>query len=549
MFRANRTISGSHSSNNAGKARSPLPVVLLHWLLVALIVVGFLSGQRIAGDHLLYRDTPLADWLPDGSVFVWHIAGAHVLSAVFLAYLMYALVTGRYRRFRLNGFDLRNARNRRTVLNRLLLLTGLVLLGGLIVTGILTYSESPVSTVTVRKLHRLLSWLVVAYPVPHILLLMLDGGVPRLLSMLYAKVTGPVTAALLLAVSAAVTWWLLPLVFRPLVLPRVVQAPVVDGKPDDAVWTQAVAATLYTKLGNNDSGAVTPVSVRGVYDGERAYLLLSWPDRTASLAHLPLVKREPGWRMITQGYEIDDEVRYYEDKLAVMLSNAGPLAAMQSIHLGDTPLADARSPRHRRGYHYTTDGGVLDVWHWKAVRTNNYFQADDNYFGPPRHQRACDARYKAGYMPDPSLGGGFADNIRFFRRTGVTPLRLPRSSRHRAALSASAPATDLPVNLMRVDDGVPFHSDLDKLISAGTQIPSILAKEPLQGDRGNVGAKGGWSDGYWHLEMSRALDTGSPYDVAVSDGTFLWVAVFDHAQTRHSYHLWPLRIRLGAGAS
>jgi hypothetical protein len=44
--------------------------------------------------------------------------------------------------------------------------------------------------------------------------------------------------------------------------------------------------------------------------------------------------------------------------------------------------------------------------------------------------------------------------------------------------------------------------------------------------------------------MSRELDARSPYDVAIDDDTFLWVAVFDHTQTRHSRHLRPLRIEV-----
>jgi hypothetical protein len=37
--------------------------------------------------------------------------------------------------------------------------------------------------------------------------------------------------------------------------------------------------------------------------------------------------------------------------------------------------------------------------------------------------------------------------------------------------------------------------------------------------------------------------TGSPYDVAITEEAYLWVAVFDHAQTRHSWHMRPLAVR------
>jgi len=53
-----------------------------------------------------------------------------------------------------------------------------------------------------------------------------------------------------------------------------------------------------------------------------------------------------------------------------------------------------------------------------------------------------------------------------------------------------------------------------------------------------------WQDGWWRMEVRRRLDTGSALDVAIGDGTYLWVSVFDHTQTRHSFHLRPLQLQL-----
>lgn len=96
---------------------------------------------------------------------------------------------------------------------------------------------------------------------------------------------------------------------------------------------------------------------------------------------------------------------------------------------------------------------------------------------------------------------------------------------------------------MRWSDGFPYTSNTDR-IPAGIAIPAVLTTQPMEGDRGHVGARGRWADGRWTVEMSRDLDTGSPFDVAITDDTHLWVSVFDHSQTRHTYHLRPLRLRL-----
>ena len=70
-----------------------------------------------------------------------------------------------------------------------------------------------------------------------------------------------------------------------------------------------------------------------------------------------------------------------------------------------------------------------------------------------------------------------------------------------------------------------------------------MIEGPFEGDRGDVQAVGKWSRGWWRLEVARKLDTGSMYE-RIGDGTYLWVAVFDHTQTRHSRHVHPVRLEL-----
>ena len=77
-------------------------------------------------------------------------------------------------------------------------------------------------------------------------------------------------------------------------------------------------------------------------------------------------------------------------------------------------------------------------------------------------------------------------------------------------------------------------------------MPSVLIDGPFQGDRGDVQAVARWNDGWWRMEVRRKLDTGSKFDVALVENhpVYLWVAVFDHAQTRHSQHLHPVKLVL-----
>ena len=101
---------------------------------------------------------------------------------------------------------------------------------------------------------------------------------------------------------------------------------------------------------------------------------------------------------------------------------------------------------------------------------------------------------------------------------------------------------------MALEDTVPYTPELDTY-PVGTVLPSVLIDKPFVGDRGDVTAVGTWQDGWWRLEATRKLDTQSKFDLPMHSGLYLWVAVFDHTQTRHSRHLHPVRIEMEAMSS
>jgi hypothetical protein len=197
------------------------------------------------------------------------------------------------------------------------------------------------------------------------------------------------------------------------------------------------------------------------------------------------------------------------------------------------------------------------------VRNANQRQADDNFFGPPLpapaetpRRRDPDSgawipRYMAGYRKDPpGTYSGFEMNWEFFDEGEILPLRLPDDPRDAVAptpIALAADASDTGPNRfdgwIEFNDPRPYAAGLDDL-PVGTLLPSVLPTGRLKGDRGDIAARGTWSDGVWRLELSRALDTGSARDVAIVDGVLLWAAVFDHTQTRHAYHLRPVRVSL-----
>lgn len=75
-------------------------------------------------------------------------------------------------------------------------------------------------------------------------------------------------------------------------------------------------------------------------------------------------------------------------------------------------------------------------------------------------------------------------------------------------------------------------------------LPSVVYDKPFEGDRGDVTVHAQRKDGWWTLEATRLLNTQSQYDQPIADGMYMWVAVFDHAQVRHTRHVLPLKLRL-----
>jgi hypothetical protein len=317
--------------------------------------------------------------------------------------------------------------------------------------------------------------------------------------------------------------------------------------------------SVLTTDGANLPSGETRVEMRAVHDGQYVYFLFEWRDNTRSQKHLPLVKAAAGWRVSQVDFLRANEDVFYEDKFAVMLSNNNPLAAAQSVHLGKHPLSGQPGSSAGRGLHYTDDGSILDLWQWKSVRSNPHGQADDDFFGPPKlappqtpreFRKDRDGyfrRFTAGYKKDPpTTWNGYAMNWEVFQEGIVKPRRLPKNADDLDELdlrSLSPDVSDEGQWWMEWNDTKPYLKEHDHY-TVGTIMPAVLIKTPLTGDRGDVEAKGGWKDGRWSLEMKRLLDTGSKYDIPMTDKTYLWVSVFDHTQTRHSRHLRPVRIRL-----
>lgn len=315
-----------------------------------------------------------------------------------------------------------------------------------------------------------------------------------------------------------------------------------DGNADEATWNQAATFTIQTHGGANFENGSTDISIKALQNQHEIFFHFRWKDSTESLEHLPLVKTNQGWKPKENGFYNFDEQTYYEDKFAVILSDSCEMNAAGTAHLGAEPLKGKPKPWHGAGYHYR-EHGMVDLWHWKAVRTNSMRLMDDNYIGQPAEPRAGDRRYTAGYHQDARESGAYKMNWKWYTPNGIVPKRVPLESNQLLPYqpNASLKPKELPWVLPWFGSE-PYQTEKDSY-PEGTVMPSILyISNQFEGDRAHVRGFAKWQDGYWSLEVFRKLDTQSKTDIKIEDGVCMWVAAFDHAQVDHTRHVRPIKL-------
>ncbi len=540
----------SHSNQ---RVRADLPTMLLHWGLVLALLVSVSTGWRIAS---LTDSGALMRWFDvlmlQGNVMRWHFISATMLVALVIGYLAFLWRLGLLGRLAVHWPSLRSADHttRWQTINKLIYWFALALLTGAAVTGVqLYFLPGLLPSEPLVQIHSLLSWIFVGYIGLHVVAQLMLGGLRQLLKMVTPRLAYGLGAGIALTAGvagAAVSYLADTQSLQTLSLTQATSAPVLDGDGADAVWQTAPEVVVQTHRGFGLDGGAVAVSVRGAHDAENAYFLFRWPDATRSQKHIPLQKTADGWKLLHTNYYNNDENEFYEDKFAVMLARS-PVAAGNTVRLGPKPLADKPGPTNGLGLHVATDGSLADVWHWKSVRSGSIDQFDDNHFGAALPEKP--GRYTGGYTQDPKTGGGFEQNFDKIKDSAYVkikwlPKNLAAQQANMGVFNPDPQVSDAGRFAMHTSEVLPYSAELDAKIPVGTVIPSVVFSRPFDGDRGDVPVKAVWRDGWWTLEAKRKLDTGSQYDQPIADGMFMWVAVFDHNQVRHTRHMQPLKLRI-----
>lgn len=296
--------------------------------------------------------------------------------------------------------------------------------------------------------------------------------------------------------------------------------PTLDGVADDEVWANAEETVIEVEGGENESA--TEVTIKSIYTDDTVSFLVTWGDPTQSYLRSPWEKQPDGtWMQLSDPNDRGgDNNLWYEDKLSFIWSIGNSIADFDDDGCDTACHAGEDSDIKPYGNKYTEDEGEMgDIWHLKSVR--NVGQVDDQYLDDTRlDPDNLEETREAGRHSDPNDGGGYKDNK---TEDGTLPaFMLPPSG-----------AKDGAPGFILDTEKVPFD---DSQFAPGDRIPGVVVA-PFLGDRADISGAWIWEDGTWTLEFSRALTTGSEFDVQFDDldATYYFgVATFDNAQVRHA---------------
>jgi len=310
----------------------------------------------------------------------------------------------------------------------------------------------------------------------------------------------------------------------PLTLPwrDLVASPIDQEQPADLAvlpWDRAKPLVVQLAGGSGMDAGRTRLTLRALHNGSELFVRADWADDDEDYGYWPWKKTQQGWEYMQTNPK--DECRCYEDKFSLVFpvlpdGDFERFGCTASCHLhGDY------------GWGYKGTRRRLDVWHWKAARTDPVGQVDDKYWDLPDFENK-----DVGRHGDPKQSGGYTKN----RADDVDhPLFLPDSPE--AVFHGSIPKAH----------AVEYTDEAASKIEPGTIVPGVVT-EPFLGDRGNVACRSEYRDGHWTLYIRRQLDTGSEYDAQFAPGGryAFGCAAFDHAGKRHAYALPTFHLVIAA---
>lgn len=263
--------------------------------------------------------------------------------------------------------------------------------------------------------------------------------------------------------------------------------PVLDGVISPNEWNPTSITT------------VAGVTINAMADGQYLYISAKWSDSTKNVYKNKLSYNGSTWSKSGD----EDRIAFFFDMGQTGTNGA---SCMATCH-GDGKMR--------------TDYGRLDLWHWKAVRSNPMGYVDDNFVdslnrqGDPGTSAATDNLLVYGHPTYMSVNDPHA-NVDFLLKDS-------------AALSAFDPFGVMTTHSKTLS------TNFDSLatFNSGDFIPGYLLRVP-SGDRASVMSAGKWDNGVWTVEFKKPYaGTAADFEVVPGSAVKFTHEIFDNEGANH----------------
>ena len=318
-----------------------------------------------------------------------------------------------------------------------------------------------------------------------------------------------------------------------------------------------------------------PLQVKAAYDGERMFFRYRWPAEEPHIYHDMLRFEDGQWQRVGKSTVGPQDQGIYEDRVSMMVDDgrvpdfgryggfvtigkqmrfftdqAGREEVAEHPYLGKTKgKHDVRKflPATRRDpadwasvlpeeelAALRETGYFLDLWHWRAHRSNPVDQSDDQFIAEYRYGDAGKGPYFTNWDSDTEQPKWMFDP----EKAGFRALDWEDIAERRLGFD--------DLYYLQAEAAVPFDPDHDW--QEGDTIPRRILRAG-EGSRADIDVAGEarWREGFWDVTLVRALDTGHPRDdKAFAHGGIYWAAMAVHRNATGSrWHYVSLPVTVG----
>lgn len=179
------------------------------------------------------------------------------------------------------------------------------------------------------------------------------------------------------------------------------------------------------------------------------------------------------------------------------------------------------------------NGIFLDLWMWRAHRSNPVGYVDDMWVGDYRYGDQGKSSYGDNWDAKNQRPKLMYDPV----KVGFYSLRWNDVSNHKLKQK----------DLYYLSKEFAAAFDPNREWKEGDTIPRRLLRMP-EGSRGDITGNGTWQDGKWRVQMKRLLNTGNPDDKTLKDSRRYSIAFAVHKNyTGSRWHHVSLPYELGMG--